>query len=532
LLQRAISSKASGVFLWVALVIPVIAKQYNEGRALEKILEALEIVPSDLDTIYKHILTLVDPALRNQTLHLMQWICLAERPLSLTELRFALASDDLSIHQFQESAEESTGFVESDMRMKDMTIGLSGGLAEVKLHRYKHIVQFIHQSVNDFLLKYGFRWLDQNSAGDAIGRGHGRLSRSCINYLKLGQVQSYANSLDSGVVRLGWFAPIPYPFLKYATKSWFLHAEKAERWDNSQRNLIQLFQWPSAQYFHQWIKIFRGIDEYNSRCPLTQTTLMHLAAASNLESIVKALLESETSLEAEDDRGNKALHYAAHWGHKKIVSILLVAGADIDARDAAWRTPLEYAAAGGHEAVVKLLLEKGAKVNCQTGKSRGALQSAIFKGSWRAIRLLLDKGADVNAQGGQYGNALQAAAFCGSEKVAKLLLDQGADIHAQGGDYGNALQAAALSGSEAVVKLLLGQGADIHAQGGEYGNTLQAAAFSGSEAVVKLLLDQGADINAQGGMFDDVLQAAEWNMMERKAIIKLLCDKRANSIPK
>jgi hypothetical protein len=140
LLQTRISSKASGVFLWVALVIPVIAKQYNEGRALQEILRALEKVPSDLETIYKHILTLVDHTVRSQTLHLMQWICLAERPLSLTELRFALASDDLSIHRFQESAQQSTGFVESDTRMKDMTIALSGGLAEVKFHHDERIV--------------------------------------------------------------------------------------------------------------------------------------------------------------------------------------------------------------------------------------------------------------------------------------------------------------------------------------------------------------------------------------------------------
>jgi hypothetical protein len=37
---------------------------------------------------------------------------------------------------------------------------------------------------------------------------------------------------------------------------------------------------------------------------------MHVAAASNLKSIVRALLESDSHLEAEDDEGNKALHYA------------------------------------------------------------------------------------------------------------------------------------------------------------------------------------------------------------------------------
>jgi hypothetical protein len=39
------------------------------------------------------------------------------------------------------------------MRMKALTVGMSGGLAEVKFHRDQHIIQFTRQSVNDFLLK-------------------------------------------------------------------------------------------------------------------------------------------------------------------------------------------------------------------------------------------------------------------------------------------------------------------------------------------------------------------------------------------
>ncbi|KAH8598592.1 hypothetical protein B0O99DRAFT_615467, partial [Bisporella sp. PMI_857] len=496
LLQTRISNKASGVFLWVTLVIPVIVKQYNEGRASGEIFKALEEVPSDLGDIYKHILMLIDPKDRQRTLHLMQWICLAERPLSLAELRFALASDDSSIHRFQYYAQESTGFVESDERMKKMTIALSGGLAEVKFHQDKYIIQFIHQSVNDFLLKDGFEWLDQSPTRDAIGRGHDRLSRSCINYLKLEEVQNVANSRSANESTI----TANLPFSEYATKSWFLHAQKAESWNIPQRDLIQRFQWPSAQHFLHWIMIFRKIDKYDSRCPLMKTKLMHLAAASNLESIVRALLESETPLEAEDDEGNRALHYAARWGHKKIVSILLDANADIDARNTGQRTPLERAAAGGHEAVVELLLEKGAEVNYQTGESGSALQSAALKGSCVVVKLLLDRGADINAQGGEYGNSLQAAAYRGSEPVVRLLLDKGANIHAQGGQYGNALQAAALRGSEPVVKLLLDKSANISCQDNQGRCPLHLTIRGGHQKLIDLVL---ADIEIPDWNYQD-----------------------------
>ncbi|CZR52846.1 uncharacterized protein PAC_02723 [Phialocephala subalpina] len=519
-LQARISNKAFGVFLWVALVIPVIAKQYNEGRSMKEILEVLENTPPDLKAIYKHILGLIDPAFQRRTLYLMEWICLATRPLSLTELRYALAMDDSSIHPFQESAQESAGFVESNVRMKDMAIGLSGGLAEVKLHYKEHIIQFIHQSVNDFLLKDGFAWLDNNSAGNAIGRGHDRLARSCINYLKLGEVERAATLTSSDTSNL--------PFLTYSTKSWFLHAEKAESWNIPQRGLIQRFQWPTAPYFSNWINLFGSIDKYfyDTRHPKEKTTLMHVAAASNLESIVKALLESHTSVETKDAEGDTALHDAARWGHKKMVHMLLDAGADPNARDIRQRTPLERAGAGGHSEAVKLLLETGAEVNHETGSSGSALQSAALGGRWVTVKLLLDNGANINAQSGDYGNALQAAAAHGYEAVVKLLLDNGANINAQGGYHGNALQAAAADGHEAVIKLLLDNGANINAQGGDYGNALQAAAADGHEAVIKLLLDNGANINAQGGDYGNALQAAAANKYE--AIVKLLLDNGAN----
>ena len=486
LVQTRISSKASGVFLWVVLIIPGIVKQYNEGTALAEILEALEKAPSDIGMIYKHILDSLDC---EKTLHLMQWICLAKRPLSLTELRYALASDDSSIRRFQESAHESKGFVESNERMKDMITGLSGGLAEVKPHDDDHIVQFIHQSVNDYLLREGFGLLDRSSAENAIGRGHDRLAKSCINYLKLGDVQRILNSTSSYYsTLLDRSMTTNHPFLKYATESCFLHAQQAESNHVPQFNLIQRFQWPSAQYFSHWIKIFRMIAEYDSRCPPIQATLLHLAAGSNLLSLVKVLLESNAPLEQEDGEGSRALHYAARWGHERIVRTLLDAGAVIDAENTAENTPLERAAANGHEAVIELLIKKGAAVNCQSRTSGSALQSAALGGKYVVVRLLLDKGADVKAQGGEYGNALQAAAYGGNKAIVELLLDRGADVNAQGGHYGNALAAAAYRGNKAIIELLLDTGAEVNAQDKQRRSAIHFAARGNSAVMIEFLV--------------------------------------------
>ena len=450
-LQSQIASSACGVFLWATLMVPRVAKEYNKGKSLGYVLEMLRRAPPDLTSIYEHILTtLIDDKDREDSLRLMQWICLANRPLSLTELRYALALDDSAINDFQNSARDSKGFVEDDARMKQLITSLSGGLVEVKDHDHSNVVQFIHQSVNDSLLSGGVEWLGMESGVDFAGQGHHRLTRSCVNYLKLREVQ------EVNFLRLNYDqARIKVqPFLKYAITSWFLHAQEAESKGIGQNDLIQRFEWPYTHYFHHWIKMFRAINEHHPRCPELSATLLHTSAASNLQSIVQELLSNGSILEEKDVKGNTALHLAARFGFTNVVRMLLDAKANLHAKNIHGNTPLERAASGGHISTMELLMENGADVNCGAGSSENALYSAVLAGSYLATRLLLDKGADLNAQGGWYGNALQAAAYKGSEPIVKLLLDKGADLHAQGGRYGNALQAAVYNGNEPIVKLL------------------------------------------------------------------------------
>ena len=150
---------------------------------------------------------------------MMQWICLAVRPLSVRELRFAMASDCIESHESMHSCQDANISTEEDERMERLITSLSGGLAEVKYHEsedpksqdYRSVddgdsttVQLIHQSIYDFLLPHGLRnlavvsswefsaqnlrlsesFLDKN----ILGHCHQRLLRSCINYLKLKEI--------------------------------------------------------------------------------------------------------------------------------------------------------------------------------------------------------------------------------------------------------------------------------------------------------------------------------------------------------
>ena len=91
-LDKDVVSKSSGVFQWARLVVPMIFTYCREGESLGYIRRRLTEVPEELGNVYDRILkNIMKPEKKRRTLHLMQWVCLAKRPLSVTELRFAMA---------------------------------------------------------------------------------------------------------------------------------------------------------------------------------------------------------------------------------------------------------------------------------------------------------------------------------------------------------------------------------------------------------------------------------------------------------
>ena len=510
-LTKLITEKASGVFLWVTLMVPQVVKKYNAGESFKKIRETLENAPINLGEVYKHILkNVIDAENHERTLRLMQWVFFAMRPLSVTEIRYAMVSDDTSMTASQHSCEKSDNFVENDARMERLILSLSGGLVEAKYHEEFGIsnmtVQFIHQSVNDFFLKDGFAILDSNFDEDFFGKGHSCLSISCINYFTQNGIISELKSMPQKKMR-DWSDEVKrkFPFIEYSIKFMFRHAAEAEKEGISNRSVLKRFQWPDQTITKHCNNLMK---EWVSGPRYFGATLLQIAVSWNLLSTMEALLESGANIEETDVDGNRALYHAVLLGNEKITQRLLTENAEINARNIENATALNIAAYNGHVAITRLLIKRGADIHNQSIRYGSVLQCGAKSGNHALIVILLSEGVEVNVHGGISGNALQEAACNGHEIVVRLLLEHGADVNAQGGLYGNALQAASLYGHDVVIRLLLKHGADVIAQGGYFGNALQAASLFGHESVVRLLLEHGANVNTQGGKYGNSLQAA------------------------
>ncbi|CAI7636814.1 unnamed protein product [Penicillium manginii] len=558
-LVEELSQHAKGVFQWACLIMPLVKEKFIEGESISDIRDWLGDVPADLEKVYVYILSNVITARnRDQSFLFFQWVCLAERPLTIVEIRYALAAQNAQIASSRIEWEKLHGFVESNERMKRRIKALAGGLAGVvSSGNDEETVQVVHQSVNDFLRAKGLALLYHSISGSVgsrdmnniLSQSQATLYRSCLVYLATicskRQMSNFPGSKRTLIC--------DHPFLDYATVNLFVHAEKSA---GSRGALLQNEKNILQRMIRYWVEIYQCLHSYHTACPPTGTTVLHMAAAANLVDVLTSALFDEEDIERKNEVGNTALHFAARAGHTTAGKILQEKGANREAKNNNGATPLmeasrcghlgfvewlinegvEIEAAGGaavqkaalkgHNVIVEILLGAGANVNAQGGEYGNALQAAAYNGGAETVKILLEAQADVNAQGGEYGNALQAAAWSGSAETVKILLEAQADVNAQGGKYGNALQATAYGGSAETVKILLDAGADVNAQGGQYGNALQAAASKGSADTVKILLEAQADVNAQGGKYGNALQAAAYG--GRAKTVKILLDAGAD----
>ncbi|KAJ5348544.1 uncharacterized protein N7506_001797 [Penicillium brevicompactum] len=511
MLVEQLTQQANGVFQWVHIMIPLIERKVREGESFDDICCWLREVPADLEDVYTYILNdVIEKRNREQSFVFFQWVCLAERPLTVTEMRYALVAMNVREPLSPKKWERISGFIKSNEKMLSRIKALSGGLAEVVPSGDKNeTVQVVHQSVNDFLRKKGLQALCHNigmsmssmNENTILSHCQATLYRSCLVYLATVHILAGTSGLKGtkeGLIQ-------EYSLIHYATTNLFIHAEKAAE---IRSDVLQDEKEILQRVLSFWVGSYQKLDEYNGLCPPRGTTLLHMAAAANLKDLIEPVVSDIQDVAIRNTDGDTALHLAARGGHVTAGKILRRKGADQEAKSHNGKTPLYEAASGGYTYFVKWLLEEG--VNVEIGGSRGALQAASLGGYEGLVGILLQAGADVNAQDGQYGNALQAAAWRGSPETVQILLEAGADVNAQGGEYGNALQAAAYRESSEIVQMLLNAGADVNVQGGQYDNALQAAAYGESSETVQMLLNAGADVNVQGGQYGNALQAAAY----------------------
>ncbi|KAK0265187.1 hypothetical protein LTR01_007382 [Friedmanniomyces endolithicus] len=474
-IHATLLEKANGVFMWVVLVVGLLNEECRRG-SVYAVQQRLAEVPSGLSDLFKDLLRR-DRARMGDLLLCLQWILFARRPLTREEFYFAMMAG--LYHGVDHRTKWMPRPWDPDevtaADMERLVLSSSKGLAELTRSKTRPTVQFIHESVRDFLLQDdGILDLWPELDGQLASSSHDTLKSCCSAYLAadlsshLDPAKPLAELSSSEMGRLQRLISGKFPFLEYAHREVLYHANEAacatdqqtflgsfelDKWihmnnlyahdDRQRHSPCATMLYISAEYNYSRLILAEApnIDKVWSRLPEEIYQFAVLAAFANgHHAALQGLLGHDGAAFVDDIardprfgrgildriRGNEdLLLWTAQKNSWALAESLLTLCANkriymISSSSPNGDTLLSLASEGGAKTVVQLLLEQGANVNAQGGKYGNALQAACGHNNWEVVQLLLDWGADVNARGGKCSNALQAASYGNYDDVVQL----------------------------------------------------------------------------------------------------------------
>jgi hypothetical protein len=266
-LRDAVQNKAQGVFMWVVLVVRILNEERDRGCNIAGLRKCLDRIPSELHKLFEDILqrgVRDDPNL----VPILQWVSFARRPLACAELYFAVRSDQADF----DTAKPWDPDEDDSETMKLFILNSSKGLAELTRGK-SPTVQFIHESVRDYLRETGFRVLAPSLHGNLLSSTNEYLKRCCgqwltdnvIRHLALPRIQPAPKAKSQDAREIRTRAAALFPFLEYSVSNLLYHAELADGHGLSQAKLIESFP------LKQWVTINNVFAIHDTRRYLPPT---------------------------------------------------------------------------------------------------------------------------------------------------------------------------------------------------------------------------------------------------------------------
>ncbi|KAI0888269.1 uncharacterized protein GGS22DRAFT_95525 [Annulohypoxylon maeteangense] len=437
-----LKEKAAGVFMWVVLVVQILNKENDDGHT-HTLRRRLREIPGDLHELFRDIL-MRDHHNRGELLLCIQWVLFARRPLKPEQLYFAILSGVEPEALSDWNPDEITASV-----IKRFILSSSKGLAEITRSKIP-TVQFIHESVKDFLFKENELkeiWSDLGS--NFQGESHERLKQCCLNYISIDisacvDVNSLPKASSQEAAALRRSVDKAFPFLDYAVRNVLYHSDTAEGGGVNQMQFLQTFQIPD------WVKLDNLFERHEVRRHTPTASLLYILAENNLGNLIKTRPSNLAYFEVEDERygmpllaalatdsheavraflqtlekiippsspfhnlcenlyqdGSKhsslgrdftyprkthpAFYFMEKFNEPIVFNFLSLTDFDVGVKNNSRETLLCLAAAKGFEEVVKLLVEKGAYI--ASGGYYTPLREATKNGHEAVVRFLVEKG--------------------------------------------------------------------------------------------------------------------------------------------
>ncbi|KAF3398622.1 hypothetical protein DPV78_006348 [Talaromyces pinophilus] len=311
-IKAEVLRKSSGIFLWVALVVPMLNKEHDRGRT-KALKRRLSEIPAGLHDLFVDILTR-DCSNVDDLVLCIQFILFAKRPLSPQELQVALLTAfDIQLQDPFNTA-EVTGEV-----LRRFILDVSKGLAEITKSK-KPTVQFIHESVRDFLLKEGGINKLPTREKNIEGQSHAIITRVCLLQLRA-DLDSYRHTYQGYPLAFSQFRTenisSSFPFLEYAVNHILHHSNAAQRLGVPQELLFERLD------LDRWIHLYNAFQKHSTNMYSADTHLLYILSTHGAEALIRIHPERSHHLSLRGGRFKVPLLAALYTGNNDAARALL-----------------------------------------------------------------------------------------------------------------------------------------------------------------------------------------------------------------
>lgn len=339
-----IFQRSAGIFLWVSLVVRQLNDVFDNDGRMDAVRKRLNEIPRAAKetpvthgglALYGLFKDVVTKDTRNipELVRLTQLIFCARRPLRPQEVFVALHR---SYHEPFDA--DKVGPVVLSKRI----LAISKGLAEVTTAK-EPTVQFIHETVREFLSDGGLSVIHMTPAQSINGHGNEELKISCLEQIRaLDSAERHFDLLknyrtwteyrkyhDKGITtgqRKEFQRQVnqKFPFLEYATHYVLSHANDAAAQGMLQKPFLDSFP------CHLWVPLHNLFEKSNAkRFGGPDTPILYIIAGHGFNELIRISTDQQKyATKHKNEQCQTALHNAIYSGHLSLDTARVLVGLD------------------------------------------------------------------------------------------------------------------------------------------------------------------------------------------------------------
>lgn len=324
---KEICNKAQGVFLWVKLVVRSLLDGLNNSDHLADLRARLDILPTDLEDLYRHMLGNIDKLYQARTSQIFQMVQTMrsiqghhrnekQRTTPVTLLLLALAIEDkpdVDVNTVSEAWLRQNLSSLCDAMRQRLQIWCAG-LLEVPDFLWNRVdaldadatvrtkitweVAFLHRTARDFIESEGvWQTLLKDTAGTGFDPSASLLESTVLLYQLAGRLVN--NPLGHGLFE--------HELLEPATQALFLAQRAKAETANSYFLLLNELDLVMGQHLVRWTGSYRGHWSQYLRVGINFTSFVDLTVFYGLHRYVRAWVLATQAVHPEDPKLSSSL---------------------------------------------------------------------------------------------------------------------------------------------------------------------------------------------------------------------------------